>query len=895
MVIYCDKRGRQVRVLDSYSYYERAEKYFVCEYLLEKKQFLISQVDFQRLFSRQQSQLSTSEKLELYFSVFAGRRDVYAKGYYNKEGKLAYIPSYYYGWKNLPAEKRTCAPLTDEVLKAHLQGKATHGIYPLYPDDTCSFLVLDFDKKDWREAVVAIRQVCKQQGLQAHVEISRSGQGAHIWFFFEERVSGHDARVFGRKILELGMQESKTVDFASFDRMFPNQDILSKGFFGNLISLPLQGQSYMEGRTVFVDENFQPFPDQWAYLQGIERINTEQLLRISKRNLQPLHSNQKLTAKLSNQLIFNKSDLSARLLYHLKRLASFSNPEFYLKQAMRQSTYNVSERLNLFEESDEELTLPRGLYEPLKKEFPNLEIQDFRRSHDGIKVEFEGQLSFRQELALSDLLTHDNGLLCAETGFGKTVLGAALIAQRKRKTIILVHNKQLLDQWIERLSQFLHFEEKEAVRYTPTGREKPIGHIGQFGGTKKWRSKLVDVVMIQSLFQQENLPAFFEDYDMMLVDECHHVTALMFEKVVAQFAGKYLYGLTATPERKNGHEPIVYQRIGEIIHQAEKEQSHFLRNLTLKFTNFGKLEPEKSHSSSFVEISDWVATDHIRNGMIASDIQHLMREGRKVLIIVNRVQQMDELVKLFDDSILSKTFMISGKSKNKERDEILEKLSSIKGAFVLLSTGKFIGEGFDLPQLDTLVLAAPLSWKNNLIQYAGRIHRYFEGKEEVRIFDYIDIHVPYLERMFQRRQVAYRKMNYQISSESKQQAFYDEKSFHPAFHADILQARNEVALICSYLQRNKLQQFISNYPKAKIKVILSTSSENFLSLKNMENEHLDVIQINEKITSNAVIIDQSLIWYGHNPMLTNLKSDEIGLLRLESEALSEELLGSIEP
>lgn len=475
----------------------------------------------------------------------------------------------------------------------------------------------------------------------------------------------------------------------------------------------------------------------------------------------------------------------------------------------------------------------------------------------------------------------------AETGFGKTVLGAALIARRQARTIILVHNKQLLDQWLERLKQFLIFEEEEAVRYTPTGREKIIGHVGQYGGNKKWRTKFVDVVMIQSLFQLENVSAFFADYEMMIVDECHHVSALMFEKVVAQFAGKFLYGLTATPERKNGHEPIVFQRIGAILHTADKRESPFERQLFLAFTSFGHLEHQKAGSSDFMALSDWIATDVPRNQQIVKDVLEQLQENRNILVLVNRIQHIEalaELLKMHCD----KVFTISGQTKPKERLAILDHLQKLDDGFVLLSTGKYIGEGFDLTQLDTLVLAAPFSWKNNLIQYAGRIHRYHPDKSLVRIFDYVDIYVPYLEKMYQRRQVAYKKMGYVVAEKSGKQVVFYESQYESVLRDDLHEAKKSVTLLLPFVHQKKLQAFLQELPAVSVQLRVPQNLNNKEWLLSMQSQTISVTFIREKIATPILLMDDFLVWYGFLPLLTN--TDECSLLRLESVSIAEEIM-----
>lgn len=779
--------GRLVCVRDSYPYYGYQLQLLLLEYQDNGELVLISESELQKQFLARRSQLTTAEKIRIYRSLFRGRDDVYAKSYQNDLGRLQYYPSYRYGWKELPADKRLCEPLTDEVLKAHFRGETSIGLFPILKDDSCVLLAIDFDKGNWKEAVGVLRRVSETYHIVPHIEISRSGNGAHVWFFFDSPISCREVRIFGRKLLELAMQESPNLSFDSFDRMFPNQDRLPKGGFGNLIALPLQGQSFQEGKRVFVDEHYIPYADQWLYLKEIKRVTYQQLQGIHKLSVAVDFEQEVFEVRLGRVLRVNKASLTPQLLFYLKKVASFSNPEYYAKQAMRQPTYQVPETVYLFEEDDSYLYLPRGLLSHLQETFPNLTVIERENEGSEIKVSFRGELRFEQELALADMLSADSGVLCAGTGFGKTVLGAALIAKRQKRTLILVHNRQLLEQWLERLSQFLIFEEEEAIRYTPTGREKVIGHIGQFWGTKKWRTTLVDVAMMQSLMAVENLEALLSDYDLMIVDECHHVTAVMFEKVVASFAGTYLYGLTATPERKNGHEPILFQRIGPILHTAREGQVAFQKQLSLRFTEFGKYDIQDMKSSNFVELCDRLVQSASRNQMIVQDIIEAYHQKRRILVLTNRICHLDILEKNLKEAQLSSIFILSGQTKVKEKQEILSQIAQLEDdkPFVLLSIGKYVGEGFDLPKLDTLVLASPLSWKNNLIQYAGRIHRPYQKKERVTIYDYVDIHVPYLERMFHRRQAAYRKMSYVTGATCANQSIFDTVSYESSFVKDL--------------------------------------------------------------------------------------------------------------
>nr|WP_322783533.1 DEAD/DEAH box helicase family protein [Streptococcus cuniculi] len=872
-----------------YPYYGSQLQLLLLEYQDDGACVLIRESDFQELFMPRRSQLTTAEKLSIYRSLFRGRDDVYAKSYQNDTGRLQYYPSYRYGWKELPADKRLCEPLTDEVLKAHFRGEISIGLFPILKDDTCSLLAIDFDKGDWKEAVRILRQVADTYTIGAHVEISRSGNGAHVWFFFAHPISCREVRLFGRKLLELAMQESLELSFDSFDRMFPNQDRLPKGGFGNLIALPLQGQSFQEGKRVFVDEHYIPYPDQWGYLKELKRVTYQQVQELTKVSLTMCVEQELLEIQLGRVLEVEKAGLSPQLLFYLKRLASFSNPEYYVKQAMRQPTYQIPETICLFEENDVYLYLPRGLIFNLRETFPKLTVTGRKEQEQDLRISFSGQLRFDQELALSDMLSADNGVLCAGTGFGKTVLGAALIAERKKRTLIVVHNRQLLEQWLERLSQFLTFEEEEAIRTTPSGREKVIGHIGQFAGAKKWRTTLVDVAMMQSLMTVENLEELLSDYDVMIVDECHHVTAVMFEKVVASFSGTYLYGLTATPERKNGHEPILFQRIGPILHTASEGQVTFEKHLSLRFTDFGKYDVQDRKSSNFVELCDRLAQSSSRNQLIVQDIIEAYQKKRHILVLSNRLGHLEILEKRLREAGLSSIFTLNGQTKVKEKQEIVSQIDQLSDhePFVLLSIGKYVGEGFDLPKLDTLILASPLSWKNNLIQYAGRIHRPYPEKKRVTIYDYVDIHVPYLERMFHKRQVAYRKMCYVTSSQLANQSIFDVRSYERAFGKDLASVETLI-LSLSTAHRLKLQQLVGLAKGASLEIYISRSERNQEILQQLVGTQIIMHEVDEPLP-NFLLIDNRVVWFGKLPMLTQqYDKEEPLILRIESENLVQE-------
>lgn len=892
MRIYKDRFGNEIKVIQILKHYTDKKNYYLFERKKDQQYFILPEQEFQKNFTKVTSNLNTIEKIAIYSNVFRGREDVYAKSYFNNEGRIQYYPSYCYGWKNLKPAERTCEPLTKSVIKEHLRGEKHIGIFPILKDDTCFFLAIDLDKKNWKQIVTQLRKVCRKYSLEANVELSRSGNGAHVWFFFEQAVSCKLARDFGKKLLELTMQETNTLSFDAFDRFFPNQDFLPKGGFGNLIALPLNGKYYFEGTTLFIDDNFTPFKDQWRFLSRVQKINTKKLEEIVGIPILLDIPTKNIHVTLTNTLEFSKSELSPQLLYRLKKIASFANPEFYLRQASRQSTYLTPQRIYLYEETATLLKLPRGLLTEVKKVIPKLIEKDTRDLNRQLKINFVGKLFFEQGIALQMLDNANEGILAARTGFGKTVLSSALIAKKRVKTIILVHNSQLLEQWKLQLQEHLNFLEEEAVRYTPTGKKKVIGYIGDYSSRKKWVTRLVDVVMIQSLFKRDDLSDFLNNYDMMIVDECHHVTARMFEYVVAQFKGKYLYGLTATPERKNGHEPILFQRIGPILYEAKiEDDSSFERYLNLRFTNFGKLDPTIIASHDFIELSNKIANDEFRNKLILKDILAMYKQQKKILVICNRHLQLVELQKALARENISNLFLITGKTKKKEREHNLKLIAELEATepFILLSTGKFIGEGFDMPQLDTLFIAAPLAWKNNLIQYAGRIHREFQEKKVVQIFDYVDFHVPYLEKMFQKRQTAYRKMNYCTINSEQKQILYTAKDYEKEFLEDLKMTKETVIIVADSVIVSRLSSLKNKYLSKKFNIYCYDSEYNRKLSQKVSGKNIAFNFYDRKYGTSVVIMD-NIMWYGSITLFVKNASEEQSLLRLESTSLVKEFL-----
>jgi hypothetical protein len=632
------------------------------------------------LSSTTRSGVSTpEEKISLFRNLFRGREDVFAIRWEGKGGKSGYSPAGITDWRAIhvarPEERKKVArktrilqPLTDDAIRNHLTGKQTVGIYPLLPDDTCWFLAVDFDKKSWLADAAAFVATCKRFQVPSAVERSRSGNGAHVWIFFDRPVSAADARRLGCSLLTRTMENRHEIGLDSYDRLFPNQDTMPKGGFGNLIALPLQKRPREQGNSVFLDELFQPHPEQWRFLESVQRMPIDQLARITcaiapDGNPVGVHlhlpdedegeapwlwrpsrqrKERQITGLLppsvrvvaSNLIYIEKEGLPSEMVDRLVRIAAFQNPEFYKAQSMRLSTYGKPRVISCGEVFPEHIGLPRGCMEEVVRVFKshhiNVEVHDERTAGRGINVSFHGELRSEQRDAIEQVLAYDHGILCAPTAFGKTVVGAYLIAKRGVNALILVHRRQLMDQWRERLAAFLAL---------------PIGHVGQYGGGKAKRTGLIDVAVIQSLQRKGAVEDFVAEYGHVIVDECHHLSAVTFERVLREVKAKYVLGLTATPTRKDGHQPIIYMQCGPIrFHLSAKkaaESSPLEHKVFPRITDFGWSRPE--NETAVQDIYAALIVSQERNDLIVRDLQQALSSGRSPLVLTSRTGHLDYL------------------------------------------------------------------------------------------------------------------------------------------------------------------------------------------------------------------------------------------------------------
>jgi superfamily II DNA or RNA helicase/very-short-patch-repair endonuclease len=747
-------------------------------------------------------------KIGLFRSLFRGREDVYPRRFESrKTGRAGYQPACANEWVRGLCEKpkikcsdcpnRRFLSVTDEVIRWHLSGSDDRGrdfvigVYPMLQDECCHFLAVDFDRQDWREDAGAFLQTCRGLELPAALERSRSGNGAHVWLFFEEALPARLARNLGSHLLTETMEGRPDIGLGSYDRLFPNQDTLPKGGLGNLIALPLQKQPRTRGNSVFLDDRLQPHADQWEFLASLRRISRAQAEAVvrdaenrgriigvravltmeededspwtappSRRPKEPLILGslpESLELVLGDQIYVAKEYLVPALRNRLLRLAAFQNPEFYRAQAMRLPTYDKPRIIDCAEDHPQHIALPRGCLADVQALLDGLKIKwvlrDERFGGKPLAVSFKGELRPEQQIAAKAMLAHDTGVLSATTAFGKTVLAAWLIAQRGVNTLVLVHRQQLLEQWVERLSAFL---------------ELPGTAIGRIGGGRKKPTGAIDVAIIQSLVRKGVVNDLVANYGHLVVDECHHLSARSFELVARRAKAKYVTGLSATVTRKDGHQPIIFMQCGPVRYRVDAKQQAaarpFRHTVVVRPTNFHASDlPQGDQRTEFHLLYNALANDCARNQLICDDVVGAVREGRSPLLLTERTEHLQKLAELLSGRIPHLTTLQGGMGKKALRLATAQIAATPENAQrVLLATGKYLGEGFDDPRLDTLFLALPVSWRGIIAQYVGRLHRLHDGKHEVRVYDYADLNVPMLAKMFDRRCQGYEAVGYTI-------------------------------------------------------------------------------------------------------------------------------------
>ena len=750
----------------------------------------------------------SSEKIALFRCLFAGRPDVFPVRWNNKkDGRSGYSPSCSNEWaKGICGKPKVkCGdcphqafiPYSDDIIEKHLRGGDTRsgdfvtGVYPLLQDETCWFLAADFDKESWVDDTRALLATCRAKGISAALERSRSGNGGHVWIFFSEPVPAKIARQLGAALITETMENRPEIGFTSYDRFFPNQDTMPLGGFGNLIALPLQKKAREDGNSVFVDADLRPYDDQWAYLSSLPRLSADEVFRIAdeaevsgrvlgvrmpvddehadepwkmlpSRRSEPRRIEavipQSIKVVIADQVYIDRTELPSALIAQFVRLAAFQNPEFYRAQAMRLPTFGKPRIISCAELHPRHVALPRGCFdeaiELIKSYGVTANLEDHREDGEPLPagVSFQGMLRQPQSQAFDALVANDNGVLAATTAFGKTVVAAALLARRSRNTLVLVHRRELLTQWVERLSSFLSIDAKQ---------------VGIIGGGKRKPTGIIDVALIQSLVRNGEVDDIVGNYGHLIVDECHHLSAASFELVARRSKARYVVGLSATVARKDGHHPIIFMQCGPVRHRvdarvqaAERGIRHRARDRSTKFELPASLASAERPSMPAIYAA--LAQDQRRNDLIFDDVLKSLEAKRSPILLTERKDHLDYLQQKFEPFVKNLVVLRGGMSA-KDRKQANSALNvADDDERLILAIGRYIGEGFDDARLDTLFLTMPIAWKGTLAQYVGRLHRQHDGKKDVLVVDYVDSTVPVLARMAAKRRVGYRALGYVI-------------------------------------------------------------------------------------------------------------------------------------
>lgn len=928
------------------------------------------------------SEVITKNHVKYFYSMFKGRMDVYSKrgGKPNpKSGKTGYYTQCWNFWKDGLCPKKNgskirCGEcknqnykhLTGENIISHLKGDREDcsdviGLYPMFPDETCNFLIFDFDNHDektnrddfantddeWIDEVNAMRAICKNNDINALVERSRSGKGAHMWLFFEEPVQAYIARKFGTALLTKGAESVNQKNFKSYDRMLPAQDHMAEGGLGNLIALPLQGQALKKGNSAFIDENWNAYPNQWKVLKETiklskvfieEKINewtADGLLGVlaedmsgnaekieneeskpwkkKKQRFEPSDVEGVLNITIVNQIYIDVENVKPRMQNQIRRLAAFSNLEFYKNQAMGFSTQGTARIISCSQDIDNYVCIPRGCEENLIERLTDSGVifkkEDCRQKGRSISVSFCGGLYPEQQRAADKMLKYDTGILGAATAFGKTAVGAYLVSAHKVNTLILVHNTEIMKNWVEDFEKFLDIDEELPEYKTPTGRiKKRKSVIGRMYAGHNSVTGIIDVAMISSLGKKGEINQLVKDYGLVIMDECHHGASQTAEEVLNEINAKYVYGLTATPKRDDGQEQKVFMQFGPIRYRytakdKAKEQGieHFV------YPRFTRLVHTDGETLNINEAYQMVRESDIRNNLIISDVESCIANGRTPLVLTKFKEHAAYLYEKLNSSA-DHIFLLQGGKNTKERDLIRKQMKEVpeNETVVLVAIGQYIGEGFNYPRLDTMMLTTPIAWQGNVEQYAGRLHRDFEGKQDVIIYDYVDSHIRVLEKMYHKRLRAYKKIGYEIclaliDKKQAANAIYDNESYVEVYEKDLLEANKDIVISSPGINEkkvNRIIELIQERQGAGVSVtVITLRAESYPEnrvekTRQLIKQLLDMgIKVNQvpAMHEHYAIVDKEIVWYGSMNLLSGEKEDD-NLMRVVSKEIAQELM-----
>ena len=865
-------------------------------------------------------------------------------------------------------QNRQYKELTGQVLYEHLLGikedaSDVVGLYPMFPDETINFLVFDFDCHDdlsggddganidleWVAEVEAFRKICENNEVPILVERSRSGKGAHIWMFFEKPILASIARRFGTALLTQGAESVNMRSFKYYDRMLPAQDHIplntktGKPGFGNLVALPLQGQALKLGNSAFIDENWNAYPNQWECLKEVKKLSSETVEERIKewsaegilgvlsndfeadtegandtkpwnKGNQALHKEDVSTIVeivIADKVYISTESMKPRMQNALRRIAAFSNPDFYKKAAMGLSTKGIPRIVFCGYDDAGYICIPRALLDSVINRFNDVDISftltDNRCTGMPLDVSFNGTLYEEQMRGAKAILEHDNGILAATTSFGKTVVGAYMIAQRKTNTLILVHTTEIQKNWIDDLNKFLNINAESPEYQTKTGRvKKRKSIIGKLYTGHNSMTGIIDVAIFSSLGRGAEIDPIIEQYGMVIMDECHHGAAQTVEDVIGSAKAKYVYGLTATPKREDGLEKKVFMQFGPIRfrytakERAEKQGiDHFV------YPRFTRLV--STSDIKVTEANRAVIECESRNEQIIADVENCIQNGRTPLVLTKYKEHAEILYQRLQGKA-DHVYLLQGGGSRKAKDEMRIQMRAVPDAesIVLVAIDKYIGEGFNFPRLDTMMLTMPAAAEGNIEQFAGRLHRDYETKTEVIIYDYVDSHIRVLEKMYHKRLRTYKKIGYEICNNiiiEKQNAntIFDIDSYEKVYEKDLQEANKEIIISSPGLNHAKVDAFVKLIKQRQedgVKLtVITLNPEGYPEEKIEDTKRLVEIlkncgvriKLQEHMHEHFAIIDEEIVWYGSMNFLSRAKVDD-NLMRVKSKDAAQELL-----
>ena len=903
-----------------------------------------------------------------FFSMFWGREDVYAKrgkngGYFpqcDNRWDMKLCPKQH-GEKMFCDEcaNKKWTKLDVKKILAHLlgykeDGSDVIGVYPLLPDGTCRFIVFDFDNHEkgaeatdfanmdteWHKEVDALRKMCEINGIKPLIERSRSGKGAHVWIFFQKAIPASLARNFGFLLLDKGSAFVNLKSFHYYDRMYPSQDVASS--IGNLIALPLQGQALKSGNSAFVDENWNAYPDQWdILLNKAEKISIEEIEKyMAKWQVELAESRGKFIGNdinnrpkpwkkkcefvgtdvvgklhmiLSNGVYVDALNLMPRIQNQIRSLAAFDNPEFYKNKRLGYSNYYNYSAVYLGKDVDGYIRVPRGLRERISEECTKagipIEISDQRESGRPIRVSFNGDLRLQQELAAEQLLRYSDGVLEAATAFGKTVVCSYLIAERKVNTLILLQSKDLLSQWVGELEKFLDIRENPPEYETKTGRKKKRDSvIGILHGSKNTLTGIVDVAMVGSMYSKGKFQNLKYSYGMVIVDECHHAASHTYMEVLQKINAKYVYGVSATPKRGDHLDKIIYMMLGPLRHRftaLERAEEQGIGHYFIP--RYTRVIDTVDSRNDINKAYSLISTSKVRNEMIANDVKQSISQNRTPVILTRYKEHAKILYDMLKDEA-DHVFLLYGDNSDKENAEIRIRLKQVPRteSLILIATGQKIGEGFDFPRLDVLMLAAPVSFEGRLEQYIGRLNRDYEGKEAVYVYDYIDAHMRKLNKMYGKRLRTYKKTGFSLWTGDRQDkqdvhAIFDSGNYTEKFEQDLVEAEKSIVISSPNIRQEKIDRLlvlVKERQENGVSVTVITTNPEDVVYGNVELCHELVREMQQavirvvtkaEVEERFAVIDDELVWHGGMNLLGKEDAWD-NLMRIKNHQVAAELL-----